>query len=199
MITLPTWSPALRMDTTCWIGLPATGTRYGLCDDDGPVIELVEFSDLECPACRAKWPLIEKAMERFPGSIRHGMVSFPLTTIHPWAFRAASASWCVAAQQPTAMLPFKEMFYDLQPDMEVSLVTDAARDFLAGHGLDEAAFNSCYLRKPSIDAVHAQLALGNRLGVQATPTYFVNGWQIQGAGEDWFLDLLNRLSRGEQP
>lgn len=166
---------------------------------DGPVIELVEFSDLECPACRGKWPLIEKAIERFPGAIRHGMVSFPLTSIHPWAFRAASASWCVAAQQPTALLPFKELFYDLQPDMEVSLVTDTARDFLAGHELDEETFNGCYLRKPSLDAVHAQLGLGTRLGVQSTPTYFVNGWQIQVPEEGWLFDLLSQLSKGEEP
>lgn len=162
-------------------------------------VQIVEFSDLECPACRSKWPLVEKAIEANPGSVQHGMVSFPLTAIHPWAFRAASASWCVTRQDPQLMIPFKEVFYDLQREMQVSLVTPTAVDFVAGHGLDETAFRECYLRTPSIDGVHEQLSLGQVLGVQATPTYFVNGWMIQMPSSPWFEEFLKRLIAGEEP
>jgi len=166
---------------------------------DGRPVSIVEFSDLECPACRAKWPLIGQVLEAEDLAARHGMVSLPLTSIHPWSFRAASATWCVAQQDPAMVLPFKELFYELQPDMEVSMVTDAARDFVAANGLDEQAFNDCYLRSPSLDAVHRQLALGGRLGVAATPTYFVDGWQVQVPDESWFGDLVRTLAAGEQP
>jgi protein-disulfide isomerase len=162
-------------------------------------VEVVEFSDLECPACRVKWPLVRKALEAHGGAVLHGMVSFPLTSIHPWAFRASSASWCVAEQDPEQLIPFKELFYELQRDMAVSLVTPTSKDFVAGHGLDEAAFASCYLKGRSLKAVHEQLALGNRVGVGATPTYFINGWMVQMPGDEWFPDLVNRLVRGEEP
>ena len=127
------------------------------------------------------------------------MVSFPLTTIHPWAFRAASASWCVAQQDPHALIPFKETFYALQREMEVSLVTGTSVDFTVGRGLDEGRFRECYLRPPSIDAVHEQLSLGQIMGVASTPTYYVNGWKIQVPDGSWFPALVERLLRGEEP
>jgi protein-disulfide isomerase len=153
---------------------------------DKSKLEIVEFSDLECPACKGKWPIINMVVKKYAGKVRHGMVSYPLTQIHPWAFRAASASWCVALQNPHALIPYKETFYALQREMEVSLVTETSVDFLAGHGLDESDFRECYLRPPSIDAVHRQLTLGNSMGVSATPTYFVNGWKIQVPDGSWF-------------
>jgi protein-disulfide isomerase len=143
--------------------------------------------------------LVEKVLESKAGTVRHGMVSYPLTTIHPWAFRAASASWCIAEQDPQKLIPFKETFYALQRDMSVSEVTPTSVDFVAGHNLDEAGFLACYLRDDSIAAVHRQMALGNALGVRATPTYFVNGWMVQVPDNPWFSDLVEQLAKGEEP
>ncbi len=168
-------------------------------EDAGTKVEIVEFSDFECPACKSKWLIIHAVLSKHAGAIRHGLVSYPLTQIHPWAFRAASASWCVALQDPQQLIPFKEIFYSLQREMEVSLVTAASVDFIAGQGLDEAAFRSCYLRKPSIEAVHAQLSLGKSLSVNSTPTYFVNGWKIQVPNGMWFPAFVDRLLAGEEP
>ncbi len=166
---------------------------------DDAKVDIVEFSDLECPACRSKWPLITAQLEKHGAALRHGMVSYPLTTIHPWSFRAAAATWCVAAQQPEQVVPFKELFYDLQKDMEVSLVTSTALDFVAGNGLDEEAFRACYLRSPSLARVHEQIALAHGLGVMSTPTYFVNGWLVQVPTEDWFSKMVSRLAAGQEP
>lgn len=165
----------------------------------GAQVEIVEFSDFECPACKNKWPLIEQVLEQQGRAVRHGMVSFPLTMIHPWAFRSANAAWCVARQNAESLIPLKEVFYSLQREMEVAQVTPTAVDFVAGHGLDEAAFLACYLRNPSIDAVHRQMTLGNTIGVRATPTYVVNGWIVQVPGEPWFSDMVARLVAGEEP
>jgi len=162
-------------------------------------VEIVEFSDLECPACRRRWPMIKEVFGGDGAKVNHGMVSYPLTVIHPWSFRAASASWCVSEQNPELMVPFKEMFYDLQTEMGVSLVTPTSRDFVAGNGLDEPGFDACYLKQPSLDAVHGQLALGQRLGIISTPTYVINGWVLQAVGEDWFAKMIERLAAGEEP
>jgi protein-disulfide isomerase len=78
-------------------------------------------------------------------------------------------------------------------------VTPTALDFVAGHNLDEAQFLACYLRDPSIAGVHRQMALGNALGVRATPTYFVNGWMVQVPDSTWFPDMVSRLIKGEEP
>ena len=166
---------------------------------DKIAVDVVEFSDLECPACKGKWPIINMVLKKNAGSVRHGMVSYPLTMIHPWAFRAACASWCVALQDPQALIPFKETFYGLQREMEVALVTDTSVDFVVGRGLDEGVFRQCYLRPPSIDAVHQQLNLGQTMGVSSTPTYYVNGWKIQVPDGSWFPAMVERLINGEEP
>lgn len=162
-------------------------------------VEIVEFSDLECPACKVKWPMVKGVMETSAAAIRHGMVSFPLTSIHPWAFRASSATWCIGEQQEDQLIAFKELFYDLQREMEVGLVTPTSKDFVVGNGLDETVFSACYLKGVSLDAVHSQLALGHQVGVNATPTYFINGWMIQMPKDEWFADLISRLAKGEEP
>lgn len=167
--------------------------------DAATKLDIVEFSDYECPACKGKWPLVKETIEKHGSAVRHGMVSFPLTTIHPWAFRAASASWCVAEQSPHSLIPLKETFYSLQREMQVSEVTPTSIDFVAGNGLDETAFRSCYLRDPSLDAVHRQMSLGQVMNVRATPTYFVNGWLIQVPTDPWFPEFLETLLRGEEP
>ncbi len=162
-------------------------------------VEIVEFSDFECPGCKAKWPVIKTVIEKFGAKIRHGMVNFPLTTIHPWSFRAASAAWCVAKQDPEALLPLKEQFYSLQGQMEVSQVGPTADDFVAGRNLDEKAFDGCFLKPSSLEAVNDQLALGSELNVNATPTYFINGWKIQAPVEDWLVPFVKHLMKGEEP
>jgi protein-disulfide isomerase len=83
--------------------------------------------------------------------------------------------------------------------MEISQVAPTARDFVAANGLDESAFNGCYLREPSLGAVHRQLTLGQEMGVNATPTYFVNGWMVLGPDPEWFPGMIERLAAGEEP
>ena len=168
-------------------------------DGQDSAVEIVEVSDPECPACKNKWQLIAKVLETSGEDVRHGMVSFPMTTFHPWAFRASCASWCVAQQKPQALIGLKETFYDLQKDMEVALVTPTAVDFVSGQGLDEAVFRSCYLRDESIGAVLRQLSLASFMSVQATPTFVVNGWMIQVPSDAWFPDLVKRLIEGQEP
>jgi protein-disulfide isomerase len=167
--------------------------------DRGSKVEIVEISDFECPACKNKWPLIAEVLKQQGESVSHGLLSFPLTMIHPWAFRSANAAWCVGRQSPESVIPLKETFYALQREMEVAQVTPTAVDFVAGQGLDEEAFLGCYLQNPSIDAVLRQMTLGNTLGVRATPTYVVNGWMVQIPDESWFPDMVARLVAGEEP
>ncbi len=177
------------------------GNKLVMWDHPGadPRVEIVEFSDFECPACKARWSLIREVLDKFGGTVRHGMVNFPLTMIHPWAFRAAAAAWCVAKQQPSALIPLKEQFYSMQRDMTVSQVAPVARDFVTGHGLDPRAFDACFLEKPSLDAVNRQTGLAQDLGVMATPTYFINGFMVQVPDKSWLLPMIQRLAAGQEP
>lgn len=166
---------------------------------DSAKVEIVEFSDFECPGCRSKWPLIKSVLEAQGDAVQHGFVPFPLTTIHPWAFRAASAGWCVAELDESLLIPLKELYYSLQREMDHSEVKPTALDFAVAHDLDEQQLEECFLSEPSLNAIHQCLALGQRMAVSATPTYFVNGWMIQIPREEWFPAMVERLIAGQDP
>jgi protein-disulfide isomerase len=162
-------------------------------------VEIVELSDFQCPGCRFKWDTIEEVLETYGGSVKHGMVSFPLTVIHPWSFRSACACWCVGQQDPEMIIDLKKLFYTLQREMTTSEVTATARDYVEGQGLSLESFNDCYLKPESIDAVHGQMELGHLLGVDATPTYFINGWKVQMPDKSWLAPMIERLIEGKEP
>lgn len=156
-------------------------------------LQLVEFSDFQCPACKRGWADVKKVLERMGDKVRHGLVNYPLVSNHPWAFRAAVAGMCVAQQDETLALEFKEEMYRLQSTLTPSTVDDAAFAFVTQRGLNETAFRSCYLKDPAIDKVHAQMALAQRMGVLATPTYFVNGEMISLADTEVAVARLNAI------
>jgi protein-disulfide isomerase len=151
---------------------------------EAAAVKVVEFSDYECPACKRAWGELKPIFAGFGESARHGMVNFPLTNNHPWAFRAASAGSCVFSLWPEQLLAFKDEMYRLQDTMTVATVDDAALGFLDQHSLDKAAFLGCHMKDAMLDKILLQMDLGHRLGVFGTPAYFVNGEQFPGGKPD---------------
>ena len=151
---------------------------------EAAVVKVVEFSDYECPACKRAWGDLKPVLTQFGEAVRHGMVNFPLTNSHPWAFRAASSGACVFSLWPGKLLAFKDEMYRLQDTLTVATADDAALGFLDQHSLDKGAFLGCHMKDPVIDAILLQMDLGHRLGVFGTPAYFVNGEQFPGGRPD---------------
>jgi len=147
------------------------------------IVQVVEFSDYECPACKRTWNELQPVLARFGSKVRHGLVNFPLTNSHPWAFRAASAGTCVYTRWPERLLDFKAEMYRLQDSLTVAGVDDAALGFLDQHSLDKSAFMACHMKDPVIDRILLQMNLGHRLAVFGTPAYFVNGEHLYGKAD----------------
>ena len=165
---------------------------------DAPV-QLVEFSDFECPACKRGWGQVKPALDRAGARVHHGLVNFPIVGAHPWAFRAAVAGECIGTLWPAALLSLKEEFYRLQDSMTVDGVDPAVLGFLAQHSLDENSFRACYLKDPAINTVLRQLEVGYRVGVTGTPTYFANGEPLPWSQPDWFEKRLNAIIATGKP
>ncbi len=151
--------------------------QWGTGNPSAP-LQLVEFSDYQCPACKRGWSEAKKVLERMGDKVRHGLVNYPLVQNHPWAFRASVAGVCVGQQSEALVLELKEEMYRLQSTLTPSTVDDAAFAFVAQRGLDEAAFRACYLKDSAVEQVLAQMGVAQRMGVLGTPTYFVNGEMI---------------------
>jgi hypothetical protein len=160
---------------------------------ESAVVNVVEFSDYECPACKRGWSEMKPALAELGDKIHHGIVNFPLVANHPWAFRAAVAGSCIAKLWPDKLLAFKEEMYRLQDTLTVATVDEAAFGFLDQQALDKTAFNGCHLKDPTIDRVLEQMNLGHRLGVLGTPAYYANGELLPFAKRDLVVARLKAI------
>ncbi len=78
---------------------------------------IVEFADLECPACKEAAPVMEKLRNDFPQA-RFVFQSFPLDPAHPWAVRASSYLDCIARANPDHAFTFVDAIFSHQKDIE---------------------------------------------------------------------------------
>ncbi|HVN76586.1 MAG TPA: thioredoxin domain-containing protein [Thermoanaerobaculaceae bacterium] len=156
-------------------------------------VKLVEFSDFQCPGCKMGWGNVKPILARFGDKVRHGIVTFPLVNIHPWAFRAAVAGYCIGQFWPERVVDLKEECYRLQGTLTVESLDDVVYSFLASNGLSKERFLGCYLKDPSVDAVLRHLDLGYRVGVFGTPTFFAGGESLPWAETEWFEKRLEAI------
>ncbi len=141
---------------------------------DAPV-EIVEFSDFQCPYCGAASAMLKRLREEFGDQVRISFRQFPITSIHPQAAKAAEASLC-AAEQGEFWDMHDSLFSD-QEHLEVDRLKARARDL----GLDGEAFDSCLDSGKYAKQVQEDLKAGLRAGVDGTPAFFVNGRPFNGA------------------
>jgi protein-disulfide isomerase len=154
------------------IAVDAVGPSKG--PEEAPVT-VVEFSDFQCPYCKQVVPTIDQALTRYEGKIRVVFRQFPLTSIHPLAYKAAEASLCASDQGKFWEL-HDAMFAD-QAALDVPALEEKAK----GLGLDVAAFSSCVSSGKYTEQVRADLMAGSAAGVTGTPAFFVNGRPLSGA------------------
>lgn len=135
----------------------------------GAKIALVEFMDLECPVCGHDNPIIKDAVAKYHVPWVH--YDFPLPQ-HPWAFQAAVyAHWFASKNEPLGN-EFRNYVYANQPSIETqSDLRNWTEKFAKMHGM---ALPFVIDPQGILTAqVKASQALGNRMGIQYTPTLWV--------------------------
>ncbi len=152
---------------------------------------VVEFSDLECPSCKAAQPTIDRLLKDEP-AVRFIFQNYPLEQLHPWAFLGATYADCVAQQSKDAFWKFIESVYANQEQITALLPQGAANPMkqaqpqiakklqeLAGAaGANAEQVATCSAEPATAARVRKSLALGQSLGITGTPTLFVNGRKI---------------------
>lgn len=139
-------------------------------------VTVIEFTDLECPACSAYQPGLQEVIGRHPQEVRLVYVPFPLS-IHRFAKGAARAADCVIEREP-AMLPawIATMF-----DGQDSLGLKSWGHFAQTAGITDTAYVAhCATDPTPSPRVEASIAYGEQLGVRGTPSLMINGWRYQG-------------------
>ena len=136
-------------------------------------VTIVEWSDFQCPYCGREFGVIEKVMKEYDGKVRLVFRHFPLE-FHPFAAKAAEAGACADAQGK--FWPMHDWMYGHQRELDRASLEKAA----ASLGLDVTRFKSA-LDNPATEArVGADAQAAQAVGVNATPTFFVNGREHVG-------------------
>ncbi|MDP9842982.1 DsbA family protein [Streptosporangium lutulentum] len=149
---------------------------------DGKVT-LVEFLDFECEACRAAFPIVEELRKEYAGKVTFVVRYFPLPS-HFNAERAARAVEAAAGQGK-----FEAMYqrmYQTQTEWGEKQVPadDLFRKFAGDLGLDMAAWDKAYSDPATLTRIKKDVADGEALGVQGTPTFFLNGEKLEPESSD---------------
>jgi protein-disulfide isomerase len=138
-------------------------------------VTIVEFSDFECPFCRQASPTLKKLQEAYGDQVRIVWKDFPLTQIHPQAFKAAEAAHCAGDQG--RFWEYHDRLFANQSALQPAALKGHASDMR----MDTAQFNACLDESKYAERVRAGMEMGTRLGVDSTPTMYINGRAVAGA------------------
>jgi uncharacterized membrane protein/protein-disulfide isomerase len=159
---------------------------------EGAKVVVVKFNDYQCPACGQSYeaykPVFAKYQASHPGLVRFVTKDYPLhnecnpavtTGLHPGACAAAVA--VRLARRHNRADALEEWLFTHQEGMTRASVAQAARE--VGQVTD---FDQQYAT--TLEAVKADIALGQQLGIRSTPTFFINGVKVEGAMAPQFFD-----------
>jgi protein-disulfide isomerase len=153
-------------------------------------VTIVNFDDLECPYCaRMHQQLFPATQDRYKGLVKFIYKDYPLVEIHPWAMHAAVDSGCLAEQNSDAYWTFVDYLHAHGDDIKgagheandpLKTLDKIARAEGERSKLDLAKLDAC-IAKQDETPVRASMKQGDSLGVNGTPTLFINGERISGA------------------
>lgn len=138
----------------------------------GP-LTLVEYADYECPYCQQIQPALERLEAEYKGKLAFAFKDVPLP-MHANAQKAAEATRCAEAQG--RYWQFHDQLFS-RKQFDVAGLKGLAKDL----SLDTAAFDKCLNDGEKAEAVRKDVSEAQSLGIQGTPTFFVNGRYISGA------------------
>ena len=192
------------MDAINMSGRPERGNK------DAKVI-IVNYDDFQCPFCsKMHQTLFPELMKTYGNRVKIVYKDYPLTTMHPWAMHAAVDANCLASQNNDAYWEFADYTHANQKTIngekrdikeEYAALDQITQDLGKKHGVDMTQLTAC-VKKQDEAQVRSSMAEGDKLGVDATPTMFVNGEQLSGAVPEAVLrDVIDRALKdaGQTP
>jgi protein-disulfide isomerase len=152
-------------------------------------VVVVNFDDFECPFCsRMHQTLFPEILKEYGDRITFVYKDYPLVDIHPWAVHAAVDANCLAAQNTDAYWDFADYIHANQHEVSNEKTPGARLEALdrltllqgQKHNLDAVKLQAC-VKAQDESAVKASMKEADSIGVEATPTLFINGEKIDGA------------------
>jgi protein-disulfide isomerase len=145
-------------------------------------LQLVEFSDFQCPHCKEAQPTVEQLLKDYPQAHFVSQV-FPLRNVHSEAEKAAENGVCVAKIGGNdAFFKYTDAVYANQAQLTPEGSAGALASAVKAAGVDQAKVTACVADPSTKATVDASLKVGDEVGVNQTPTLFVNGRMLPLGG-----------------
>lgn len=142
-------------------------------------VVLYEYGDYQCPSCGAAYQPVKDVTSKYQGQISFVFRNFPLVTLHPNARAAAAAAEAAGLQGK--YWEMHDMLYEGQTDWE-QLDSNARTNYFASYaktlGINVNKFTSDLTATNIDQKISFDIALGKQLGVDATPTFYLNGTKL---------------------
>lgn len=154
-------------------------------------VVLVEYADFECPACGAYYPLVEEIADAYGDQIAVVYRDFPLS-FHQ---NARTAAWAAEAAGEQGMyFEMMDLLFTNQQEWSGKTANVALfYDYAESLGLDMDQFRDDAVSDEIKDRVEEDYQSGLAIGVNSTPTFFLNGQRITGMqSTDDFAELINQ-------
>lgn len=139
-------------------------------------VSLVEFGDFQCPACASVHPGVKALMAEYGNRVNFVFRHFPLAQ-HINAIAAAGAAEAADSQGK-----FWEMYDKLYENQAAWATHDKPTEIFSGFakdlGLDMQKFESDMSGQTYMDKINKDRVDGNAVGIDSTPTFFVNGQKV---------------------
>lgn len=142
-------------------------------------ILLIEYGDFQCPSCGETNSSVNKLVDEYSDSITFIFRNFPLVSIHPNA--RATAATAEAAGLQGKYWQMHDKLYTNQDDwnsLDSSKRTTVFKQYAEELGMDTKKFDSDVASKSVTKKINFDIALGKKLSLSATPTFFLNGEEL---------------------
>jgi len=139
-------------------------------------VTIVEFGDLQCPACKAAQPTIEALVAAEPKA-RFVFQNFPLE-MHNWAAKGAAYADCVGRASNDAFWKFISKTYETQAEITAENADEKLTALADGAGVKGSEIAACAATPETKAHINASVALGKSVDVTGTPTLYINGRKV---------------------
>ncbi len=141
-------------------------------------VTIVEFGDFQCPACGAAYSQVKRIKDDYKGKINFAFREFPLN-VHPNAYTAALATEAAGSQGK--FWEMHDKLYENQNEWsEKKDPLDTFAKYAKDIGINIDKFKSDIKNKTYDKWIQTDINDGNRLGISATPTFYINGEEHAG-------------------
>ena len=145
----------------------------------GALVRITEYSDFACGACRAAADAAEKMLKVYGRDVRLALKHYPLVNIHPWSLDAAAYADCAGVQGKYR--EYSARLYESQEKWGRAAARPGEFEAIARElALDWPAMAACAVAPETVRRVRLDIAEAEMKGVNATPTFFINGKRAVG-------------------